>query len=347
MFVYASIYVERERRLARVEGSPSLHSMAENAESATVGTPRRGKSMADRLRNAMQSVGLRSPTSHADKKKRDSVDPSDSMPATCGFVKDAVSQSVAASLTKFGECVGEQLDAVSDRLDNVNANVTKVGRRVDEVDEVVKEMQASIKALEDETTTLKEQSQQSARPVLPPTQPVTASSLHGYTNWAVLGNLGWDLNADQLLSRARQTLAEAKIEESEWSLLSCLRTPGSTVRLRFNEADALADNKTKIRVLSKVWRNDGKPVWMDAQKSDAELKPNRVLNRASSLVQQTLEAKGSSAVVEVQRGGFRRLKISGEIVATVSMMGLKWTEKAPSHLSREELDEIGLTVNSM
>jgi TolA-binding protein len=45
--------------------------------------------------------------------------------------------------------------------------------------------------------------------------------------WLIMGNLGWDLNAEQLLANAKTVLQEA--EFAEFSMLSPMRTPGSTV----------------------------------------------------------------------------------------------------------------------
>ena len=116
--------------------------------------------------------------------------------------------------------------------------------------------------------------------------------------------------------------------------------------LKFASEDALTDCRAQVRALAKEFRTDRRPVWIDMQKSPAELKPMRQLNRAERLIRGTFEGKGSTAVVEVVRGGFRRIKISGEVIGTVGGQGLSWTDKAKAHLGNDELEEIKEMVNS-
>mgnify|MGYP000311602654 CR=1 FL=1 len=171
--------------------------LAAAAASSGGSTPERNKSIATRLKSTMLRMGLMQQPSaqHVDKKTKAEDSAEDKATATVGFVGRAVQLSLGASLTTFGECVGEQLDFLSHEVDVVNTEQLKTQCRVDNHDDEVKQLKDRISALEASVTTVQEAETQRAAdaPAFAASQSQQSQQCWK-TQWAVMGNLGWDLN---------------------------------------------------------------------------------------------------------------------------------------------------------
>ena len=317
-------------------------------------TPKKNKGFSNQIKNAMSSLGFRSPTSHVEKKSKAEPEQEDKAMATVGLMKEALAASMEASLSVFGEVIGSSLDELKEKCDEldtkVQVNDTHIMKNTEDIDNLTKriqDMEAQITTTSERVDVV-QQTQQEHTQMPPASNSQRSHTPQGYqrseTNWGVIGNLGWDLGAEELLGRARQVLQLAKLEDSQWDMLSTLRTPGSTVSLRFSDPDTLEDASKRIRSINKSFMSD-KYVWCSRQKSSEELKPNRILNKTFNATLEILKAKGSSAPVEKIMRGVKRLTVSGCVCATVTQKGLKWSAEASKHLSEEDMQEIAFVAD--
>ena len=302
--------------------------------------------MSQRLKGALSTIGIRGSPEPQKQKLKKSPEPGDDQPVTVGVMRHAVQASMEASLTAFADAVGNSLDELGERT---SANTEKIDIHTTEIDDLKKSIEdlrnqhmthdTRIDVVEAIQVTQKQTQSSGAQ-----SQRSQAGSSPWETNWAVIGNLGWDLSAPQLLERARQILSEARVDSAKYDLLSAMKTPGSACSLRFESPEVLQDVRKKVYHLEKAFRQDGKCVWLDRQKSSSELRPGRQLNRAHGLVEEFLTGKGSTAQATKDHRGIKRLMISSVVVASIGRQGLVWKADAAAHIDKETQEEITFAV---
>ena len=161
--------------------------------------------------------------------------------------------------------------------------------------------------------------------------------------WAVMGSLGWDLEAAELLKRAKECLHLAEVAETEYDMLACMRTPGSMVKLRLKSPELVADVRNRFSTIAKTYSESAetqKVVWLNFQKTDQERLPGRQQNKASKLMQEILKEKGSTAVLEFIVRPFRKVKLNTTPVAEFPWSGMHWTNHADKHFTKDEQRDI-------
>jgi hypothetical protein len=102
---------------------------------------------------------------------------------------------------------------------------------------------------------------------------------------AIMGALGWNVEPNELVLRAKKVLATCAVEfASIVSLVPSYRSgPGSSVDLEFATADGLQKAKRLIRkaAIPVIPSQPHKTVWLDVRKTRDETKPSRLLHRAA------------------------------------------------------------------
>lgn len=166
---------------------------------------------------------------------------------------------------------------------------------------------------------------------------------------ARLGNLGWDDPSDTLKSRAEQVLCEANIPDAEWGDLSpCTgrQGTGSACELHFTSSNALLRAKHKIRCLGKRFVV-GKSVWLDVNKSKAELNPSRCIHRCLEVIQEVERQHGPDPAAYNKFMASKTIKKGELLIAFVargilqlSVQGqLTWTPEERSMIENFASDE--------
>ena len=311
-------------------------------------TPRRRQGLAAKFKSALATIGIGSTPTRGEKKHKRSPAPGDDQPVTTGVMKEALQSGLQASLSTFADAVSSSLEELEGRSRAHDDALEQQGKEIDGLKERIVQLEAAHTTVDSRVDKLEESHSGQ------PHAGNDASNSGNYANvassgrlekWAVIGNLGWDTPAEELLSRAKEALRIAQIAETEYSMLQPMRAPGSACSLRFNESSDLDDARKKVRSIVKSYRQDGKPVWLDRQKSEQELRPGRQLNKSVALVKEHLESIGSTAIASADHRGIKKVLVSGVIVATVTRAGLVWKTEASAHIAQDVREEISFAVS--
>jgi len=279
-------------------------------------------------------------------------------PATIGLVKRALQESQTAFANVIGAHVeeiqsqvdtqGSLLDEHSTKINLQEKQITDLNARLSQLEVQARDNNTANRLTEVEAslTTMQNSVEAAGSSFQPSGGSMLTSPGHGGTlarRWAVIGSLGWDLEAAELLRRAKECLSLAQVAETEYDMLSCMRTPGSMVKLRLKSEELVSDVRNRFSTVGKTYSvstDNQKVVWLNFMKSEQERLPGRQQNRASKLMQEVLTAKGSTDIVESVVRPFRKIKLSSTPVAEFPVTGMRWTNHAATHFSKEEQRDI-------
>lgn len=141
--------------------------------------------------------------------------------------------------------------------------------------------------------------------------------------WGCIRNLGWDLSAKEQLKRAKEILEKAGMDASRYSCLPAPRAPGSRCELTFKEAAELQDAKRVVRVMDHKLPGSEKPVWVDVEKTRAELKPAKLIPRAADLLTEFDRLRTDGGTIDKVLNG-NQSKRNNKVVAWTYHGSLQW-----------------------
>ena len=163
---------------------------------------------------------------------------------------------------------------------------------------------------------------------------------------AIIGSLGWDVPDLDLLAAARDVLQRAGVDGATWEAVHPGCRPGgkgSTVTLLFKDPNDLSIARAKVRALACRRTGARSAVWLDAQKTRAELRPSRQMR---ALVEATKTVLGTKAgEQEVTRDDrVRTVSINGVASAFLKHSSLVWTTAGCALLDEGDRDWITALV---
>ena len=222
-----------------------------------------------------------------------------------------------------------------------DAAAEKVARRVEgrfvAVEGKVTDQGGRIEALEEDYKTLKA-AQQAMQSRLGTNLSNQSPSQAPSNNKAIarIGNLGWNDNGQTILQRAREVLIEADIPPGDYSNLAAVGAKkGSAAELMFGNPDVLEQAELAVRALIQTYA-EGKWLWLDYKKTEPQLRPGRLVNRAYDILSDIESARAESEVVEKFMNG-KFIKVGGSR-AGYSLQGTwKLTNKAITRYTQEDL----------
>ena len=98
---------------------------------------------------------------------------------------------------------------------------------------------------------------------------------------ATVGNLGWNLQRDLLISRMKAVFEEARIDPAGWHSEFCESQTGSQVNVTFRSVSERRIAESKVFSLKKEFPENSKKekpcVWMGATKSATEKLPGKIV----------------------------------------------------------------------
>lgn len=100
---------------------------------------------------------------------------------------------------------------------------------------------------------------------------------------ARMGGIGWDTPSEELQRRAEEVLQLAKVEHLtvEVALVTGRSGDGSTAQVLFVSPEGLMQAKMAIKRLNKRYDDVRREVWLDVQKTAAELRPGRLVMKVA------------------------------------------------------------------
>ena len=98
-----------------------------------------------------------------------------------------------------------------------------------------------------------------------------------------IGNLGWDDIPEVIEKRAKEVLVACRMVPEDFEGPVAVRYKGSLAEVRFTEASKGSLARLRCKALRKVYVN-GKMVWLDAKKTQEELRPGTTLRRICEIL---------------------------------------------------------------
>ena len=258
-------------------------------------------------------------------------------PAQASWVLEAVTISQSGATNALATAVEQQLLPMRQKAAEHDAKLQEHGALLAGLQTENDELKEKMKVIEDNLTTVQEQlanagssSGLHAHPETPggpvgrsPVRsPDTVDPRH-----AIMGNLGWDLSADELKQRATALLAEAGVNPESWNHMSPARVPGSAVELLFTSSERLNEATLAARALRKFVDQSqqqqdqkSKPAWLDIKKSSAQLFPARLTHRTHDYlkhIESTATSPGTITKDLVHKTVSRNNVIMGRVVSSV------------------------------
>jgi len=151
--------------------------------------------------------------------------------------------------------------------------------------------------------------------------------------YARIGNLGWDAEPSVLLPRAKEVLEKCGIQPSDYKCLSAVREKGSVVGLTFTSPARLQQAKREVAALNHTCAGMTKPVWLNVEKSRAELAPARLIHRATDMLTEVESTKPDPKAVEKILNG-KQIKIDHKMIAWSFQGRLQWSKVGRRTLHR-------------
>ena len=158
-----------------------------------------------------------------------------------------------------------------------------------------------------------------------------------------MGNLGYDLDADELLTRAKKVLSEAGVKEEDFDFMYVEREPGSMASFLAKTPALLRAAIIRVQSLKRSMPdNPDKVVWMGVARTREENAENKRIHRLHGFVvaiEQT-RPEPEQGRVEEDIGG-RSVKVNGHIAAILPYNGmLRLTNWARNRWSGPECEEL-------
>ena len=158
---------------------------------------------------------------------------------------------------------------------------------------------------------------------------------HEQRTYGRIGNLGWDSESATILKNAKAALQKIGIGEDEYSCLSAVRDKGSIASLTFKNPQRLQEAKRLMRAEKFRVQGIEKEVWVDVEKSRAELKPARLIHRITEILEEYEGARESpQPITKVMNG--KQVKMGGELLAWSQHGQLQWGRFACKRYSDED-----------
>ena len=156
---------------------------------------------------------------------------------------------------------------------------------------------------------------------------------------ARIGNLGWNTEKKTIEERAKQVLNEAGVNSGKYKHLAAVSAKlGSAAELVFNAPEDLQAARFAVKALDKQFE-DGRFVWLDAKKEQAELRPSRLMNRAAECIVDVESRREDKMEVQKNSSG-KFVKVGGTKFGFACNSQWRWTPEAGTRYGNEVLDMI-------
>ena len=154
---------------------------------------------------------------------------------------------------------------------------------------------------------------------------------------ARIGNLGWDDTGGVVVTRAKEVLQEAGVQDSVWKSMAAVNPKkGSPVDLFCATPNYLKTSRLAVKSLDKTFAR-GKFVWLDAKKEWAETRPTRMVHRVHDCLADFEVSRQDKQMVEKDTRG-KIVKVAGQRMGFTLHGEWRWTDAAMQRYSAEELE---------
>lgn len=207
------------------------------------------------------------------------------------------------------------------------ANTVAMDSKIDEIEKTVKDLSASAPFVAHHPPTVNV----AAR------DPATNDTPYELRKYARIGNLGWDEAGNVLAKRAREVLGEANVPAETFDCVCGVRKEGSVVSLTFRGPEELRAARARIRELQKTLPGHKAPVWLDVEKTTAELRPARVIHRLAEVLKELDDASAEpKGITKIMNG--KQIK-DGEmhLLAWTFRSQVNWSTLAQSRWNENQL----------
>ena len=158
-----------------------------------------------------------------------------------------------------------------------------------------------------------------------------------------IGNLGFDLDSDELLRRAKRVLALANVEESDFDFIYVEREPGSMASVLAKSPEALRKAIIKVGALRyKFDDNQGRVVWMGVARTREENMENRRVHSLYDLIVALEHTRPKADQGAVEKNiSQRSVKVDKHLVAMLPFHGpVRLTTYARNRWSGDECTDL-------
>ena len=254
------------------------------------------------------------------------------------WMGQAVSQSNEAVIKIFGEHVEE-------RFKSVEAEITTQGEKIAALEREMQELKSTKEAALDrgdprfaqELADLKKQVDSTVkRQAEDEVSAASQSQAAQQDRTAIMGNLGWDTEAEELEKRCNEVLRAAALPpEKIVAMASTRRDGGSACEILFDTSDSLEEAKIKVKASRKKFGD--KMVWLDRKRApgDSRNRPVRLMHRCHDFLERCeCEREGGPRKVE-KNTSTRTVRVDSRIVGYPKDGAWFWCSSASEVLGDE------------
>ena len=222
----------------------------------------------------------------------------------CSWLQSSVGGAVTAALSSFGQSVDERFKHNEKAIHAIQQVQTDIKERLTVLEALPAAsqsdptLQAEIQDLRAKVEAVSTPCQANALPHSGQGRsPVNDYVPHELRKHAVIGNLGWDDDEGTIEARAKELLQAAGVPDSDYTNLYAVRAKGSMVELWFNDPDLLQKARLTIRRLGRSFPGARKSAWLDVKKTREQLKPNRMVHRIATFLEDVERNKDQPATI--------------------------------------------------
>ena len=155
---------------------------------------------------------------------------------------------------------------------------------------------------------------------------------------AIVRNLGWDTDAEELETRCADLLIECGLRREDFSgVTSTRRDRGSACEVIFKTPSLLQQARLLVKNKRRVYHGNNK-AWLDAKRTRSENKPSQMMHRAHEMLEQIENGKGTARIALYKDPKSKSIKAGDRIVGFSKGSSWQWCESATFRYSMEELD---------
>ena len=162
---------------------------------------------------------------------------------------------------------------------------------------------------------------------------------------AKIGGFVFDSDRELLVTEAKRCLEAAEVENSTWKWMHSPLNKGSWVLLTFETPAAL--QKAKQAMNAANYSHGGRRIWLDAAKTQAELRPARITHRCYTALLAEEQKKEAAETLPVEKDlKGKQVKLGGKVAAYSYKGELCWTSLASTRYGSEVCHMVKAWVES-
>lgn len=248
------------------------------------------------------------------------------------WLRDAVADSIAASLEAFGSRMGAEVlelrgdvERVTSAAADMSRTLAKHDRRLSTTEARIAEAEAAAAAAQKSVDALSAHVERLA-------STCGGSGGEEGRRLARLGGLGWDTPAADLEARAVDLLTAAGVSRQSYGPVAAAvgrSGKGSAAETVFQTCAALEEARVAVRALKRSYSQNS-PAWLEVARTRAENAPVRAMHRAADLLAE-LERTRQDCLPVRRDAASRGIAACDTRVAYVAVEKIIWT---PAGLAR-------------